>query len=67
MKKGPDLKVDDGELCAVNQLKRALTSDSVLKLYYSMADTEIHADASNYGYGAVLLQRDSEDLMFHPA
>lgn len=37
----------------------------MLSLYRVGADTELHTDASMYGYGAILLRRDSEDQLLH--
>lgn len=51
---------------AFEQLKVALTSKPVLQLYNPNLQTELHTDASKWGYGAVLLQKNSEDSMFHP-
>jgi len=48
------------------RLKIILSSQPVLKLYRINAETELHTDASKYGYGAILLQRDSEDNALHP-
>ena len=43
-----------------------LSEKPVLNLYRIGADTELHTDASALGYGAILLQRNSEDQYFHP-
>lgn len=60
---------------AFNQLKEALSNKPVLRLYCLTAETELHTDASALGFGAILVQRDSEDRicstqrrsnMFHP-
>lgn len=51
---------------AFNQLKQILSDKPVLRLYCPTAETELHTDASALGFGAILLQRDSEDRMFHP-
>lgn len=51
---------------AFEQLKVALTSSPVLKFYNPKLETEIHTDASKYGFGGVLLQKDPEDCLFHP-
>lgn len=37
-----------------------------MNLFRVGAETELHADASKYGYGAILLQKNSEDQRFHP-
>lgn len=51
---------------AFEELKRLLISEPVLRIYKPTAITELHIDASKEGYGAVLLQKDSEDEAFHP-
>ncbi|XP_037958831.1 uncharacterized protein LOC119688217 [Teleopsis dalmanni] len=49
----------------IMQLKNALLTAPVLKLFDPSAYTEIHTDASMYGYGAVLLPRDKNDNQLH--
>lgn len=51
---------------AFAQLKDILSLDPVLKLYRAGAETELHTDASSRGFGAILLQKDTEDQLFHP-
>jgi len=51
---------------ALEQLKAVLTKEPVLVLYRNGAKTQLHTDASQLGYGAILLQRGSEDQCFHP-
>jgi len=51
---------------AFNQLKLAPSDKPILRLYCPTAETELHTDASALGFGAILLQRDSEDCLFHP-
>ncbi|GAB1860148.1 RNA-directed DNA polymerase [Camponotus japonicus] len=48
------------------RLKNIMSEKSMLYLYRSGAETELHTDASALGYGAILLQRSSEDRNFHP-
>lgn len=54
------------EMDAFVRLKTMLSERPVLSLYRPGADTELHTDASKYGYGAILLQRDSTDQLLHP-
>lgn len=53
---------------AVNNLKQCLSAAPVLKIYNPKAvRTELHTDASQFGFGAVLLQADhSDDERLHP-
>jgi len=55
IKKDMPFTFGEDELCAT--LQRKLISRPVLALYNPRALTELHTDASSYGYGAVLLQR----------
>lgn len=51
---------------AFMRLKALLCEKPVLKLYRVGAKTELHTDASKWGYGAILLQQDPEDQLLHP-
>lgn len=51
---------------AFEQLKRCLMANPVLKIYDPLAETELHTDASKYGFGAVLMQKDNDDQQMHP-
>ncbi|GFV85105.1 retrovirus-related Pol polyprotein from transposon 297 [Trichonephila clavipes] len=56
LKSGVEFHWGPEEVEAFNSLKKALTSDPVLRMYDERASTEIHTDASGYGIGAVLVQ-----------
>ena len=66
LRKDRTFEIKDEQILAFNELKAKLTCFPVLNLYNPNAITEIHADASMYAYGAVLLQKNSEDQQFHP-
>lgn len=51
---------------AIQALKTILVEKPVLALYQTSAETELHTDASKYGYGAILMQRGEEDGLMHP-
>lgn len=51
---------------AFQTLKEKLTNGSVFMIYNQETETELHYDASKYGYGAVLLQTSTGDDKFHP-
>lgn len=48
------------------KLKELLTSEPVLHIYKQDAETQLHTDASKYGYGACLMQKSDDDGKFHP-
>lgn len=57
---------NEEQRCAFEQLKQSLMANPVLKIYDPLAETELHTDASKYGFGAVLMQRDNGDQQMHP-
>lgn len=66
MGKCVDFRIEDEQIAAFQQLKTALANPPLLKLFDPALQTEIHTDASMFGYGGVLMQRDSEDRCLHP-
>lgn len=50
---------------AFEKLKTLLTSSPVLCIYDPKKETELHTDASKLGFGAILMQKQS-DGKFHP-
>lgn len=65
LKKGADFSFGEKEFHAFEILKKKLVDSPVLSIYNPTSETELHCDASKLGYGAVLLQRQS-DGQFHP-
>ena len=65
LKKGVKLNIGKEERIAINELKNALLSSPVLKIYQQGAPIELHTDASKLGFGAILMQR-SENNELHP-
>lgn len=63
MRKNVEFHFEENEKNAFNELKIALVGKPVLKLYRINATTELHTDASKYGYDAILLQRDDDNLL----
>lgn len=58
-------KFDKEEMHAFETLKKKLTDAPVLGIYGINDETELHCDASKLGFGAVLMQRKSDNC-FHP-
>ncbi|XP_017888656.1 uncharacterized protein LOC108630103 [Ceratina calcarata] len=66
LKKDSKFKFETAEQEAFDKLKLILSGMPGMKLYCMGAETELHTDASSLGYGAILMQRDNEDGIFHP-
>lgn len=66
LKANEKFRFDEKERVAFNQLKTMLCERPVLRLYNPKAQTELHTDASLYGYGAILLQQDSVNKNLYP-
>lgn len=65
LKKGATFKFGENELNAFELLKEKLISAPVLSVYSPKCPTELHCDASASGFGAMLLQKQS-DGQWHP-
>lgn len=63
LRKDVVFRFEEEERNAFDRLKAALINKPVLKLYRVNATTELHTDASKHGYGAILLQRDDNQLL----
>lgn len=53
-------------IAAFEILKRKLCEDLILRIYREGAETQSHTDASKAGFGAILMQIDATDDIFHP-
>lgn len=65
LRKDATFDFDDDCMNAFEKLKQILTSAPVLGIYDPTSETELHTDASKLGYGAVLLQKQSDNKL-HP-
>ncbi|KAK9685090.1 RNase H-like domain found in reverse transcriptase [Popillia japonica] len=65
LKKNTVFKFGELEFKAMEDLKTMLVADPVLAIYSHNVETELLCDASIYGYGAILLQRQPGEKM-HP-
>lgn len=54
------------EKTVLRKLRVSLSEKSILQLYKPNRETELHTDTSKYGYGAILMQHNSEDQYLHP-
>lgn len=66
LKKDAVFELGPPQLQAFGELKLILISEPVLKIFKYGRETELHTDASKWGYGAILLQKNSEDGSLHP-
>lgn len=65
LKKDSEFKFEEGEMAAYEMLKFKLLETPILSIYSPTNETELHCDASSQGYGAILMQKQS-DNKFHP-
>ncbi|GBM35356.1 Retrovirus-related Pol polyprotein from transposon 297 [Araneus ventricosus] len=67
LKKDRKFKFGEEERISFNQLKLLLAEKPVLRIYNPNYETELHTDSSLEGYGAILMQKSTDDKNFHPA
>lgn len=60
-----DFRMGLEQLQAFEKFKNILSSKPVLSLYSPEAETQLHCDSSSLGFGAILMQKQS-DFKFHP-
>lgn len=65
-KKNQSFVFGEDQLLTFEKLKLYLTSPQVLCLYSPLLETELHCDASQIGFGSVLVQKQKYDGKFHP-
>lgn len=66
LRDGVTFKIADKQIAAFEELKRLLCSAPVLRLYNPKAATQLHTDASKWGYGGCLMQKQNDDGQYHP-
>jgi transposase InsO family protein/ribonuclease HI len=66
LRTGVNFKIGPTQKDAMEKLKNILSDHPVLMIFRQDAETEVHTDASSYGYGAILLQKDDSDDCWHP-
>lgn len=65
IRKNQQFKFEEQELVAFETIKQKLVAQPILSIYSPHSETELHCDASTLGFGAILLQKQS-DSKFHP-
>ncbi|KAK9720042.1 RNase H-like domain found in reverse transcriptase [Popillia japonica] len=58
--------MENKERALFKLLKEKLATEPKLKIFNHEYETELHVDASQEGFGGVLLQKDPEDGHLHP-
>lgn len=66
LKKDVVFRFEVEQRAAFNALKTILVSEPVLRIFDPEALTEVHTDASQDGYGGVMLQRKENEKDLHP-
>lgn len=66
LKKDKKFEFKESQIAAFNRLKEILAKEPVLHIFQNGVETEVHTDASMWGYGAILMQKSSRDNMLHP-
>jgi len=61
-KKGIMFEFGEEQLKSLDSIKEKLGSQPLLAIYDSKASTELHCDVSSHGYGAILLQKQADNI-----
>lgn len=64
-KKSVPFKWETEENDAFEKLKQKLVTRPVLSIFDPLAETEVHTDASKWGIGGILLQKQKDNCL-HP-
>lgn len=57
LKNKVEFQWSEKELLCFEELKQMLSSEPLLALYSHKAETELHCDASSFGFGSILMQK----------
>lgn len=66
LKKDNKFKFEDEQRLAYELLKKKLSEQPVLRIFSPGLNTELHTDASQQAFAAILLQKDPNDQLLHP-
>lgn len=66
LKKNTHFTFGNKERDSFIKLKQMLAQKPVLMIYNPEAETQLHTDASQDGYGAILMQKSKQDNGYHP-
>lgn len=62
LKKGAKFQFETNKYTAFETLKNCLASQQILAIYSPKLETELHCDASTSGFGAILMQRQADNV-----
>jgi len=63
LKKSTKFRFETNEYAAFETLRNCLVSQSILAIYFPKLETELHCDASSSGFGAILMQRQTDNML----
>lgn len=66
LRQNRDFKFNTSERETFNNLKSKLVTETILAIFNPNLNTQLHTDASSHGFGAILMQQNVEDNLYHP-